>query len=122
MYDAIGFDNDAIKNASSIKVLSRALKVQIKSASRDLRWIRSCEVHVYGSKVKEKWIKLLIKNTRSHSAGLLPVNSKSYESNDLINSDLGHIHLSLFKPVPCFREQKLVAASATKSVQRHTIW
>lgn len=61
MYDALGFDNDAIKNASSIKVLSRALKVQIKSASRDLIWIRSCEVNVYGSKVKEKWITLLIK-------------------------------------------------------------
>lgn len=61
MYDVLGFDNDTIKNASSIKVLSRALKVQIKSASRDLRWIRSCEVNVYGSKVKEKWITLLIK-------------------------------------------------------------
>lgn len=70
MYDALGFDNDAIKNASLIKVLSRALKVQIKSASRDLRWIRSCEVHVYGSKVKEKWIKFLIKTTRYHSEAL----------------------------------------------------
>lgn len=52
MYDALGFDSDVIKNASSIKVLSRALKVQIKSASRDIGWIRSYEVQVYGSNEK----------------------------------------------------------------------